>query len=155
MNRGMNAIEILHDIEYPPELFDQPWMIPVYGCPDYIVREIYRSENGWWDRNPTSLHPASQDTAAAAVLSALPDPAFVLTRARELAEGGEHQLALHVIDLVAAAPGGDPIIAEARKLKAEWLRTRAEQVSSFVSRSLYLSSARLIEENEGRAVGIR
>ena len=47
------------DITYPPELFDHPWMRPVYGDPDYIVRDLYREENGWWDRNPTTLHPAS------------------------------------------------------------------------------------------------
>ena len=35
------------------------------GDPSYIVRDIYRSENGWWDRNPTSLHPAAPDAAAA------------------------------------------------------------------------------------------
>ncbi len=155
MNRGMNVTQILHDLEYPPELFDQPWMAPVYGCPDYIVREIYRFENGWWDRNPTSLHPASQDAAASAIVSALADRRAVLDRARGLAEQGQHQLALHVIDLLALAPGEDPDIAEARKLKAEWLRVRAREVSSFVSRSLYLSSSRLIEENRGGGVGIR
>ncbi len=155
MNRGMNVTEILHDLEYPPALFDQPWMAPVYGCPDYIVREIYRFENGWWDRNPTSLHPASQDAAASAIVSALADRPAVLGRARELAAQGQHQLALHVIDLLALAPGDDPDVAEARKLKAEWLRVRASEVSSFVSRSLYLSSSRLIEKNRGGVVGIR
>ena len=58
-------------------------------------------------------------------------------------------------DLLALAPGDDPDVAEARKLKAEWLRVRASEVSSFVSRSLYLSSSRLIEKNRGGVVGIR
>ena len=58
MNRGMSEAEILADMSYPPELFDHPWMAPTYGCADYIVRDLYREENGWWDRNPTTLHPA-------------------------------------------------------------------------------------------------
>src|SRR5690606_31531253 len=58
LNQGLGEREILDAITYPPELFDQPWMSPTYGDPTYIVRDIYRSENGWWDRNPTSLHPS-------------------------------------------------------------------------------------------------
>ncbi|MCP4224284.1 MAG: alkyl sulfatase, partial [Actinomycetia bacterium] len=94
MNRGMSEREILADMTYPDELFDQPWMRPTYGSPDYIVRDLYREENGWWDRNPTSLHPAPPADAAAAVLSAIDDPRFVLERARTLADGGDTQLAL-------------------------------------------------------------
>ena len=105
MNRGMDEREILADMSYPPELFSQPWMNPTYGCADYIVRDLYREENGWWDRNPTTLHPAPSADAAGAVLSAIGDPQAVVDRARELADDGETQLALHVIDLVALAPG--------------------------------------------------
>lgn len=154
LNRGMTDVEILHDLAYPPELFEQPWMIPIYGCADYIVRDVVRSETGWWDRNPTHLHPASPDAAGAAVLSALADRGAVLDRARELAKAGETQLALHVIDLLALAPGDDLEVVEARRLKAELTRARAEESRSFVSRSLYLSSAELIERAI-RGAGIR
>jgi uncharacterized sulfatase len=155
MNRGMNVVEILHDIAYPPELFEQPWMGPFYGCADYIVRDIYRSENGWWDRNPTSLHPASPDEAAGAVLSAIADRRAVLDRAQALAAEGQLQLALHVVDLLALAPGEEPEVIEARRLKADYLRQRSKAVPSFVSQSLYLSSANLVEQNAGAVLGIR
>ena len=146
MNRGMDEAEVLADLDYPPELFDHPWMAPTYGCPDYIARDLYREENGWWDRNPTTLHPAPPDQAAAAVLGALGDPAAVVARARELAGSGRAQLALHVIDLVALADADDPVVAEARTLKAELCRTRADEVEPFVSKSCYRSSARLLDE---------
>ena len=55
MNQGMSERELLADMSYPPELFDQPWMRPTYGAADYIVRDLFREENGWWDRNPTTL----------------------------------------------------------------------------------------------------
>lgn len=155
MNAGMNVVEILHDIEYPPALFEQPWMAPVYGDPDFIVRDIFRSESGWWDRNPTQLHPAPSDAAASAVLSAIPDRGAVIERAQALADAGEVQLALHVIDLLALAPGDATELATARGLKAEWLRALAEDAKSFVSKSLYLSSANLIEKGTGGSIGIR
>lgn len=153
MNDGMSEHEILADMTYPPELFDQPWMRPTYGAPDYIVRDLYREENGWWDRNPTTLHPAPPADAAAAVLSAV-DPATVVARARELAEAGETQLALHVIDLVAVSNGSEPAVVEARALKAELCNARAKQVEPYVSRSCYRSSARLLDKGHTSWTGL-
>ena len=145
MNAGMSEGEILADMDYPAEMFDQPWMRPTYGAPDYIVRDLYREENGWWDRNPTTLHPAAPSEAAAAVRSAITDPDAVLVRARELADAGETQLALHVIDLLALGAGDQPEVVEARAVKAELCRTRASEVAPFVSKSCYRSSARVLD----------
>ncbi len=153
MNAGMSEHEILADMTYPPELFDQPWMRPTYGAPDYIVRDLYREENGWWDRNPTTLHPAPPADAAAAVLSAV-DPATVVAKARELAAAGDTQLALHVIDLVALSGGDAPELAEARALKAELCNSRAKEIEPYVSRSCYRSTARLLDKGHTSWTGL-
>jgi len=149
MNKGMNDEEILHDITYPPELFDLPWMGPSYGCPDFIVRDIYRSENGWWDRNPTTLHPAAPDKVGTAILNAIGDRKQVLRQARTLKESGDIQLALHVIDLLALSPGDEKEVVEARALKAELCHLRSADVPSFVSTNLYLSAADRLKERNG------
>ena len=141
MNRHMTDVEILHDIEYPAEYFEQPWSAPLYGCPDMIVRDIYRSENGWWDRNPTNLHPAHPGAAASAVLAAISDSKAVLDKAENLMEAGEVQLALHVIDILALAPDDDDDVKAAKKLKSKLLHLRSKNVPSIVSSNLYLSLA--------------
>jgi len=146
INNGMTVVEILHDITYPPALFDLPWMGPSYGCPDFVVRDIYRSENGWWDRNPTTLHPAAPEKAGRAILDAIGDKQRVLDQARALRDAGDIQLALHVIDLLALAPGNDDKVVEARSLKAELCHLRSKSVPSFVSTNLYLSAADRLEE---------
>jgi len=146
MNRGLSENQILHDIDYPPELFANRFMRPVYGCPDWIVREIWRMENGWWDRNPTTLHPQPAGEVAAEVLRALGDPRPVIDRARALAAEGRLQMALHVIDLVAQAPGDEPAVIAARELKAELLRARADEMTSAVSRHLMLSEAEVLRD---------
>ena len=104
-------------------LFDHPWMLPIYGDPEYIVRDLFREENGWWDRNPTSLHPA-HPSIVAGVVSAITDPTAVIAKAEEFRDTGEVQLALHVIDVLALAEGDDPVLVEARQLKSELLRLR-------------------------------
>jgi uncharacterized sulfatase len=142
-------------MHYPEALFGVPWMKPTYGDPSYIVRDIYRSENGWWDRNPTTLHPADPQAVAQALASAITDKQAVIDQATALAESGQQQLALHVIDLLATAQGDAPELARARALKAQWLRERGKQVRSYVSRSLYQVCADRIENGEAQAFSIR
>lgn len=154
MNEGLNERGILARIRFPDELFGVEWMKPTYGDPGYIVRDIYRSENGWWDRNPTSLHPEAPEAIGRAVADAITDKRGVIAHALALAQGGNWQLALHVIDLLATAESDAPEIVEARSLKAEWLRERARQVPSYVSRNLYRVGADMIEQGTQARFGI-
>lgn len=147
MGKGMTEAEIIHDMDYPEDLFDQPWMREEYGAREYIVRDLWREENGWWDRNPTSLHPAHPAKAADAILSAIPDTDAVLARARALEEDGEVQLALHVIDLLALGASDQPNVQEAKRIKARLCLARAKQVAPYVSKAIYKSSASKIENN--------
>lgn len=155
MNEGLGERELLARIRFPEALFGAEWMKPTYGDPSYIVRDIYRSENGWWDRNATSLHPEAPDAVGQAVAEAITDKRAVVARASALASEGRIQLALHVIDLLATARGDAPEIAEARGLKAGWLRQRATEVQSYVSRNLYRVSADMIEQSTQERFSIR
>ncbi|WP_409180035.1 alkyl sulfatase dimerization domain-containing protein [Amycolatopsis sp. VS8301801F10] len=139
LNRGRRVDDIVHDLRYPAELFDVPWMREHYGHREYIVRDIVRSETGWWDGNPTTLHPSRPDVAAAARAEAITDKQAVLDQAERLRADGRVQEALHVIDLLALAPGDDPLIKQARTVKEELCAARATEASSYVSRSFYRS----------------
>lgn len=141
LNRGMSDVEIIHDIPDPGPVFDHPHLVASYGSPDYVIRDLVREHSGWWtSRNPTDLHPAHPDAAASAILDAI-DPSVVLANARSHFDAGDYQLALHVIDLVALAPGDDDHLVAARDLKAACCDKLARQTEPFVSRSLYTSSA--------------
>ena len=155
MNDGLTEREVLEAIELPTELFDPPWMAPTYGDPLWIVRDIWRSENGWWDRNATHLHPAPHAQASQAIANAITNKQAVIDHASALARQGEHQLALHVIDVLAALYDvGEPTVVEARRLKALWLRARASSARSFVSKSLYHASADALERLGPRHLGL-
>lgn len=155
MNEGLNEQQVLAAMDYPQELFGVEWMKPTYGDPSYIVRDIYRSENGWWDRNPTTLHPAPPEAAGAAIADAITDKPGLVASAQALADAGQWQLALHVIDMLATAAGDAPEIGQARSLKAAWLRERAREVDSYVSRNLYRVGADMIEQGTQARLGLR
>ena len=75
----------------------------------------------------------------------------VLARAQELHAQGQHQLALHVVDLIAQAPGGDDVLVAARQLKGDCADALARDCPTFVSRSIYFGAARLHRANLRRA----
>lgn len=140
LNRGMNEREILADLDYPPEVFDYPWLTHAYGSPDYIVRDLVREESGWWDRNPTSLHPAAPADVARVTFDAIADPDAVIAQAEALAADGNPQLAMHVIDLVALGPDDEPAVTRARLIKSDLCRERSKQITPYPSKGLYKSS---------------
>jgi len=154
MNAGMSLDDIVHDVELPDAIFGHKFMRPIYGAPEYVIRDIWRSENGWWDRNPTTLHPVAPALAAADLHEAMfggdADAQAVIARAKALADAGDTQLALHVLDLVALGPDDGAGVAQARALKADLLDARAVQVPTVVSRNLYRSAA---EELRGQPIG--
>ena len=79
----------------------------------------------------------------------------MLARARELADAGEVQLAMHVVDVLALAPGDDPDVVEARALKAALCEKLALGARSFVSQSLYVSSGQIIGKGTDLDTGLR
>ena len=112
-------------------------MKQAYGHRDFIVRDIVRSETGWWDGNPTHLHPARPDIAANARAAAITDKQAVLDQAHRLRDAGQVQEALHVVDLLALATADFPQAHHARTLKSELSALLAKDAPSYVSRSFY------------------
>lgn len=142
MNAGHNIAEIVNIVEFPTEVFDRPWLMEGYTSLEHVLRDVYRTQFGWWeDLNPTSLHPAHPTDVARELRAAIADPQAVLDRARALMQAGQVQLALHVVDLLALGDPADAPTAQAKQLKAELCRAAALANPSYVTQSLYLNGA--------------
>lgn len=141
MNAGMVIEDVVNDIDYPDEFANSPWMPQSYGCAEYVIRETWRIEAGWWDRNITSVHPAPAKDSTKAVLDAIVDKRAVLNAAQAHLSAGESQLALHVVDLLAMATDGTPEVAEAKALKATIAGRLAEDSPTYMSENYYRAVA--------------
>ncbi len=141
MNAGMVIEDVVNDIELPEEYASSPWMPQTYGCAEYVIREVWRIEAGWWDRNITTAHPAPIAESTGAILDAITDKAAVLAAVRGHLERGELQLGLHVVDLLAMAQTDDPAVAEAKAIKAEIAAALADAGRTYMSQNYYRAVA--------------
>jgi alkyl sulfatase BDS1-like metallo-beta-lactamase superfamily hydrolase len=139
LNAGLWPEQILAEVTaLPPDLAARPYLAPTYGCPTFIVHGILRRYHGWFDGNASHLFP-SRTAAIAREVTGLVSPRALLDRARTLRAAGDAQLALHLVDFVmdsGADPGG-----EARVLKAELLRARADAEPSYIARNILKAGA--------------
>jgi glyoxylase-like metal-dependent hydrolase (beta-lactamase superfamily II) len=149
LNAAKTFEQILAEVDLPPDLKAKRYLAPMYGSPTYTVQAILREYAGWYDYNPSHLHPSRTSEISAEVVLLAGGGEAVLTRARELGRTNP-QLALHLADF-AISGGEDEVYAVALALKAELLEARAKEMESFISFNILNLGARMLrEELEGR-----
>ncbi len=146
LNEGVDLNTALNTIEYPVDLFDHPYLRSTYGSKDDIVRQVWYSITGWWDRNPKNLVSVPREEVANEIAGAISDPRAVIDHAKTLCAAGKFEVALHVIDLLAQAdPHACELAGEARAFKASICSHLAKESDNFAIKSLYESSSKVLE----------
>ena len=89
MNAGAALDEVIHAVKPPTNLAEKPWLQAVYDEPEFIVRNIWRLEGGWYDGIPSNLKPATDGERAREIAALAGGVAPVIARAEpdDLAEG--------------------------------------------------------------------
>lgn len=57
MNAGKTPDDIAHEIRLPPRLAQSPFLQEFYGKPEWSARMVFGGTLGWFDGNPSNLHP--------------------------------------------------------------------------------------------------
>jgi glyoxylase-like metal-dependent hydrolase (beta-lactamase superfamily II) len=144
LNASQTFEQILAEVDLSPDLKSKPYLAPIYGSPTYTVHAILREYAGWYDYNPSHLHPSRTREIAAEVVSLAGGAEALLDRAREL-RSANPQLALHLVDFAFDGAGAE-IHAEALGLKGELLKARAGEMESFISFNILNVGAQIIQE---------
>lgn len=145
INLGQSEEQSVREVRLPRELAESPAMAPVYGAPGFIVHAIYRRYTGWYDGNPSHLSPAPTASIAAEVAQLAGAPQL-LARAEALANTGDDQLGLHLLDFVIDGSADPTLRARAMELKSASLKRRAQAETSFIARSILAIGAEHIAE---------
>ncbi|MGH8013070.1 MAG: alkyl sulfatase dimerization domain-containing protein [Candidatus Binataceae bacterium] len=114
MNAGAALDEIVKTVKPPANLAEKPYLRAVYDDPEFIVRNIWRLEGGWYDGTPSHLQPASQVAQAREIADLAGGVGKLVARAMTRFEAGEMRLACHLIDWAALAAPDDKAVSVAR-----------------------------------------
>ncbi|MBF6560895.1 MAG: MBL fold metallo-hydrolase [Candidatus Binataceae bacterium] len=138
MNAGVGLEEIVATVAVPEKLAARPYLQAVYDEPQFIVRNIWRLEGGWYDGTPAHLKPAAAAAQAREIATLAGGAAPLVARAQACAAAGDLAMAAHLIDwAVAAAPEDKP--AHAARMAIYAARAAGEQ--STMSHGIFRAAA--------------
>lgn len=140
MNAGKTADQLAAEIRLPEEYAKLSYLGEHYGCAEWTVRAIYAAYLGWFDGNPTSLHPLAPADRAKKMLALAGGYEKAFQAAEKAFGEKEYQWCLELCDmLMNGAEGMDKAVLE---LKAQALEQIAEQETSANGRHYYLVCAK-------------
>ncbi|MGH7905701.1 MAG: alkyl sulfatase dimerization domain-containing protein, partial [Candidatus Binataceae bacterium] len=134
LNDGAPLDAALHQVKPPAALQGKPYLQAIYDEPEYIVRNIYRLEGGWYDGAPSHLKPASESEQAGEIAALAGGVTPLVARAMGKFNAGNLALACHLIDWAYSAAPDDPAVNQARM---QIYATRAEQSPALMTRGIF------------------
>lgn len=138
INRGLTPDELVETVQLPPNLKANPFLEEYYGTVEWSVRSIFTGYLGWFDGNPTRLHPLSPGERAERMVRLAGGAGALRAEAAAALESGDAQwcaeLTDHLIEL-------DPEDDAAMVLRARAWRALGEEEISANGRNYYLTSA--------------
>ena len=137
-NEGFNMVEIAEQIQLPESLNNTFANRGYYGTLNHGSKAVYNKYLGWFDGNPSNLHPIPQQQAAIKYVDYMGGAAAVMKKAlRDYNQGEYRWVAMVVKHLVFAEPDNH----QARYLLADAYEQMGYQAESGVWRNFYLSGA--------------
>ena len=146
MNQGATLDRVLHEVQFPADLLEKPYLQPVYDDPQFLIRNVWRLYGGWWDGEPDTLLPAPRAAQAREWVALAGGLQPVLDRAAALMAVGDVRLACHLIEFAVLA---EPDSRSAHALRREIYTARSKEQRSTMARNI-LNHAALASEQHKR-----
>ena len=147
MNAGKTADQLAAEIQLPTEYESLPYLAEHYGCVEWTVRAIYTAYLGWFDGNPTHLHPLTPELYSQRMIALIGGAQTVLEAAKAAMRQKEYQWCLELCDLLLANENISR--QEALQLKVSALERIAEYETSANGRHYYLACANELKFRDG------
>lgn len=138
MNADASLDEIIHMVKPREDLAEKPYLQPVYDEPEFIVRNIWRLEGGWYDGIPSNLHPATNAERGREIAALAGGIDKLVARALEKFDAGDIAMASHLIDWAVA---GAPDDASAHAARVKIYGARAEGSVSTMAHGIFRAAA--------------
>lgn len=142
-NQGYTMTEIAEQIALPPHLQTVWADRDYYGTVNHNVKAVYQRYLGWFDGNPSHLHPMPAVETSQKTVDYMGGADAILAKAKKDFDAGEYRWVAQVLNDVVFA---DPSNATARALLADTLEQMGYQSESAAWRNFYLSGAQELRQ---------
>ncbi len=138
LNKGYTGIEIAEVFKMPPAL-EKEWACRgYYGSVNHNVKAVYDRYMGWFDGNPSNLHPLPPQESSPKYVEAMGGRTKVLAKAEKAYLAGEYRWAAELLNkLIFAEPDFEP----AKLLQADVLEQLGYRAEAATWRNFYLMGA--------------
>jgi alkyl sulfatase BDS1-like metallo-beta-lactamase superfamily hydrolase len=143
LNLGYTGIEIA-EVFQMPESLDRDWSCRgYYGTVNHNVKGVYDRYMGWFDGNPSNLHPLPPRESSPKYVELMGGPAEVLKAAGKAVTNGEYRWAAELLNKLLFA---EPHNATAKAFQADVLEQLGYQAESAPWRNFYLMGAQELRD---------
>ena len=144
MNLGLGPNEIAERLVLPKHLGDSPFLKEFYGTPGWSAKNVFSGYLGWFNGNPSSLRPLSQETEASNFVKLAGSWENLFDVAEEAYSNGEFQWSLQLTDYLLQSK---PDEINTKLLRQLSLVALGNKESNPNSRYYYLSSAAELDKD--------
>ncbi|HJT28524.1 MAG TPA: alkyl sulfatase dimerization domain-containing protein [Pyrinomonadaceae bacterium] len=148
LNHGRTMVELAEIIKLPVSLSEKWYNRGYYGTLNHDSKAVYQRYMGWYDANPSNLHPHPPVQGSRKYVEYMNGAANVLARAKIDFDAGDYRWVAEVLNhVVFADPESNevhptnPVLAEAKCLLANALEQMGYQAESGPWRNAYLTGA--------------
>jgi len=138
MNEGMTADEIAHEIRLPPHLAESPFLQEFYGKAEWSARMVFGGQLGWFDGNPSNLHPTPPHEKAERMAKLAGGQEALIAAIGQAADNEDHQWVLELTDYLLRL---SPEHEAATRHRINALRALAAREANPNARHYYLTTA--------------
>lgn len=136
--KGLGPEDLVDFVQLPDHLRQDPYLAEIYGLFCWYPPYVAQFALGWWDGDAATLFRLPRREVALRLVPALGGRDKVIALAREAQQKKEYAWAMELVGYLWRL---DPNDAELRQLKADLLRTAAQNTTSMIARSFSLSTA--------------
>jgi alkyl sulfatase BDS1-like metallo-beta-lactamase superfamily hydrolase len=143
LNKGYTGIEIAEVFEMPPALAKEWSCRGYYGTVNHNVKAVYDRYMGWFDGNPSNLHPLPPAESAPRYVEAMGGAKAVIARAYVAYQKGEYRWAAELLNKLIFA---EPDNKDAKLLLADVLEQLGYQAEAATWRNFFLMGAKELRD---------
>lgn len=140
--KGLGPEDLIDFVQLPEHLRQDPYLAEIYGLFCWYPPYIAQFALGWWDGDAATLFRLPRKEIALRLVPALGGRDKVLGLARDAQQNKEYAWALELVGYLWRLYPSD---AELRQLKADLLRTAAQNTTSMIARPVALTAALALE----------